>query len=627
LVAATWGWHAPAAYALALRSPGWHYVQHACFLGAGLLFWFPVVRPYPFRPSWPLWVLFPYLILADLSNTLLAALLTFSDVVLYPHYATVPPLGGGTALDDQATAGVLMWVPGSLAYLLPLFAVGVKLLFGDGPEPARVRPTANAGRIPLPLLGGSPERKPRFDVLGVPVVGHFLRWRHARLALQLPLLVLAVAVVLDGFRGPPTGPMNLAGVLPWIHWRGLLILVLLVAGNFFCTACPFTLPRTLARRWLPAGRDWPRALRGKWLAVGLLVAFFTAYEAFAVWDRPRLTAAIVVGYFAAAFLVDVGFRGGTFCKYVCPIGQFNFVQSLVSPLQVAVRDPGVCKTCTTKDCVRGRDHIPGCELGLAQPRKRGNMDCTFCLDCVHACPHGNVGLLGGPPGRDLADDPHRSGIGRFGRRPDVAALVLVSVFAAFASAAGMVGPVQEWEGRVQHGLGMNSPTALVVVLFALALVALPVAVVGSAAWASRAWGQLPPSTLGVATRFSFALVPLGFAMWVAHYGYHLATSYDTAWPVAQRFAIDQGWSALGEPVWVAGCCRAVGAWLPKAQIVVLELGLLLTLYAAYRVARDVSSDGRVLRALAPWTGLAVALFAAGVWIILQPMQMRGTMAG
>ena len=66
--------------------------------------------------------------------------------------------------------------------------------------------------------------------------------------------------------------MNLAGVLPWIHWRGLVVLGLLAAGNVFCMACPFLLPRTLARRWLPAGRSWPRRLRSKWLAVVLLVA-------------------------------------------------------------------------------------------------------------------------------------------------------------------------------------------------------------------------------------------------------------------------------------------------------------------------------------------------------------------
>ena len=49
--------------------------------------------------------------------------------------------------------------------------------------------------------------------------------------------------------------MNLAGVLPWIHWRGLVVLGLLAAGNVFCMACPFMLPRTLARRWLPTGPD------------------------------------------------------------------------------------------------------------------------------------------------------------------------------------------------------------------------------------------------------------------------------------------------------------------------------------------------------------------------------------
>ena len=53
---------------------------------------------------------------------------------------------------------------------------------------------------------------------------------------------------------PQVGPMNLAGVLPWIHWRGLVILALLVGGNLFCMTCPFLLPRTLARRWLPAGQ-------------------------------------------------------------------------------------------------------------------------------------------------------------------------------------------------------------------------------------------------------------------------------------------------------------------------------------------------------------------------------------
>ena len=62
----------------------------------------------------------PYLILADVQNTLLSAVLTFSDQPLYPYYAEGPRLGNLSPLDDQAAAGVLMWVPGSVAFLVPL---------------------------------------------------------------------------------------------------------------------------------------------------------------------------------------------------------------------------------------------------------------------------------------------------------------------------------------------------------------------------------------------------------------------------------------------------------------------------------------------------------------------------
>ena len=39
----------------------------------------------------------------------------------------------------------------------------------------------------------------------------------------------------------------------------------------------------------------------------------------------------------------------------------------------------------------------GCELALFQPRKIGNLDCTFCLDCVQACPYDNVGIISRVP--------------------------------------------------------------------------------------------------------------------------------------------------------------------------------------------------------------------------------------
>ena len=147
--------------------------------------------------------------------------------------------------------------------------------------------------------------------------------------------------------------MNLAGILPWTYWRAFVVVALLAAGNFFCMACPFTLREIGARVGLRQ-RSWPRALRSKWFALALLVVFFWAYEIFSLWDKPIWTAWLIINYFLVALAIDALFSGASFCKYVCPIGQFQFVASLVSPFEVKVRQPGVCASCKTHDCLRGK---------------------------------------------------------------------------------------------------------------------------------------------------------------------------------------------------------------------------------------------------------------------------------
>ncbi len=134
-------WHVPALYELALHAPGWHAVEHLCFVATALLFWWPVLQPWPSRPQEPRWVLLPYLFLADVQNTILAALLTFCERVLYPTYATAPRLTAMTALDDQAAAGAIMWVLGSVAFLIPAACITIQVL--QGPRVA-VRPVSGA---------------------------------------------------------------------------------------------------------------------------------------------------------------------------------------------------------------------------------------------------------------------------------------------------------------------------------------------------------------------------------------------------------------------------------------------------------------------------------------------------
>lgn len=464
----------------------------------------------------------------------------------------------------------------------------------------------------------------------LPAIGRLLNWKHARTVIQIPLLIVAGLIILDGFIGPANAPDNLAGVVPWVHWRGFVVLALLIVGNLFCMGCPFMLVRRPAKRWLPASRNWPSWLPGKWLAVALLIAFFWSYEAFDLWASPWWTAWVAVGYFGAAFIVDGFFKGAAFCKHLCPIGQFHFVNSMASPFEVRVRELDTCQSCRTKDCIAGR-HDPksgkllqsGCELYLFQQRKAGNLDCTFCLDCIQACPYDNVGIIARNPLDEFRRDANRSGIGKLSERPDYALLALVLVFGSLLNAFGMVGPVFHFERWLAGILGLESEPAVLAIVFLGGLVIIPALLVLYAAWASRVLVRVDQPLLPVVSRFSFGLVPLGFAMWVAHYGFHFFTGALTIVPVVQGVLLDVGIDVLGEPR------RDLAAILPQSiidmvELVVLQLGLLVTLAACYRISSSVYGRRLALRGVIPWAVLALLIFGAANWLMAQPMEMRGT---
>lgn len=575
LAVSTIVWHLPTLYQLALRSPGWHSAQHACFFWAGIFFWWPVIEPGRGGSRWPRWTMIPYLLLADLINTALSAFLIFSGRVLYPVYEAARVSGIG-ALHDQATAGAIMWVPGSLVYLLPAIVIAAGQFSGT----TMVKPgelTMRVTRI----------RRENF------VTTRF-QLPTLRRAAQGAMLLLAIAVMADGFRGTQVAPMNLAGVLPWIHWRALSLLALLLVGNLFCMACPFTLARDLGRLIFPARLRWPRLLRTKWLPAGLFIFYLWAYEALGLWDSPWLTAWIIAGYFAAILVVDGVFRGASFCKYVCPIGQFHFVSSLISPGEIGIRSAEVCHSCRTHDCIRGNDRDHGCELDLFQPQKAGNLDCTFCLDCVKACPHDNVVLKTVVPASTLTLDPDRSSIGKLSKRTDIAVFAILVVFGAFVNAAGMVTPVVAWEHGWHARLGAGTMPLVIAALILGGVVVLP----GIAVLLCGALNRMVDATIPIADvmrRFALALVPVGVAMWAAHLLYHFATVWNASLP-----------------------------WLTSVQLLLLDAGLLLTLYVLWRLARQYSKYvSRGISLIMPWALVSCGLYWLGVWILLQPMQMRG----
>ncbi len=469
-----------------------------------------------------------------------------------------------------------------------------------------------------------------FDLLALPGLGRFLRWRQTSAVMRLVVFLIAVLMVMHGLTGPRLAPKNLATVLTWIYFRGLMGLGLLVAGNLVCMTCPFILIRDLARRFLVKVRrtsevrriSWPRRLRNKWPAVALMVLILFCYELFDLWARPDWTAVLILIYFVAAAVLGILFRRAPFCSYLCPLGQFNLVASLVSPLEVKVRDQQICATCSTKDCIRGRDNLPGCELGLFQPRKVGNMNCHFRLDCLRACPYDNVGIMARLPASELWVDTWRSGIGHFSRRPDLAVLIVVFTFGALLNAFGMVKPVYTLEAWLADLLNTRSEALVLGLIFIAALVVAPAALLGLAAALTRWWTGKRETVSSLMMRYAYGLVPLGFGVWVAHFAFHFLTGLLTVVPVVQSALTDLGWSLLGTPRWDLGPVLPM-AWLFPLELGFMGLGWLGSLLVAYRIAER-ENPRHPWRAFLPWAGLLSLLLLAAIWLMSQPMEMRGT---
>jgi putative membrane protein len=131
---AIWLWHAPSLYQATLGSETVHTIQHVSFFGTSLLFWWAVLHGVGVRLARPSAVI--YLFTTAGHTSLLGALLTFSPRLWYPLYDATTTPWGLTPLEDQQLAGVIMWVPAGLSYLIAALALAATWLKEPGPHRA-----------------------------------------------------------------------------------------------------------------------------------------------------------------------------------------------------------------------------------------------------------------------------------------------------------------------------------------------------------------------------------------------------------------------------------------------------------------------------------------------------------
>jgi cytochrome c oxidase assembly factor CtaG len=115
--AVMWGTHFSPIYEATLTNHGIHVLEHVAYLGAGVLFWAPVVGrdPVPWRIGYPARILYTFLAMPQLAFLGLA--IAGAGRVLYPAYVLESARLGVSALADQHLAGSIMWETGAVLML------------------------------------------------------------------------------------------------------------------------------------------------------------------------------------------------------------------------------------------------------------------------------------------------------------------------------------------------------------------------------------------------------------------------------------------------------------------------------------------------------------------------------
>lgn len=478
-----------------------------------------------------------------------------------------------------------------------------------------------AGLVVAGRRGGSPGDYATVNLLDWPMVRLLLGWRAFRVAAQATTAALFVLVILAGLFGRQQGGSNIATVLTWTYWWILLVLFVILFGKAWCYICPWdAIAHWLERRpWrrggraLSAGWRWPRALRNLYPAAVLFLGLTWLELGYGVTTRPELTAYLGLLMFFLSFGTILLFERRSFCRYGCLVGRIAGLYSQFASLEIRARDMSVCRTaCRTHDCYHGNTSGEGCPTFQFLGGMTKNTYCTFCLECVHTCPHENVALNARLFGRDLVKPT--------GVRVDEAAMVIIMLAMSTFHGITMTPLWARLIGGLETSLSVGYLAAFTLGMAGF-LAALALLYFGFVAAAYLAARTADVSFRQLAIRYSYSFLPIALFYHLAHNAQHFLVEGGLLMPVLSD-PLGRGWDLLGTATASPGpLAPAWGIWTLMVALIVI--GHVWSLAAGHRIAGHIFPTRRLaIRSQLPLLAGMIAYSVLSLWIVAQPMQMR-----
>ena len=478
----------------------------------------------------------------------------------------------------------------------------------------------------------------KFELTRWPPLARAMKSRWFQPAIQLPVVIAFLAVIVIGLIGSQEPGRNLAPVLTWnIWWIGLIFMVLLF-GNLWCHMCPWTaIPDWFMRRgFTPVrkiaslARKYPRFKLWMWPAIVLFAVATWLEIVFDAANRPWLTSVLGIMMIVLSWLLLVVYERKAMCRYVCFVGRVSGQYAMMGMLELRRRDPEVCKACKTKDCFHGNERGYPCPTHEFMGAMNENEYCTLCTECVKSCPHDNIGLNLRSTGADVLSR-HRS------RADEAYMALLIFIVSAFHGAA-MIPLWMEWESSLRGaivdaqlavfggdwlGFAGSHGGSMTFTLMMLACIVFPGLIYWLLCAAMRlASGRRDINTRKLFIKFSYTLLPIALFYHLAHNAVHVFWE----WSKVRRLISDPlGW---GHDFFGTARAPLTALWSPESiwylQVALVIIGHVYGIYVAQREAVRVYGGDRkaALRVhLVMMLGM-IAMSMLSLWLLAQPMFMR-----
>ncbi len=441
-----------------------------------------------------------------------------------------------------------------------------------------------------------------------------------------------LTVIWAGLVGTPLPERNLATVLTWnLWWSGVIVSVFFM-GSAWCAVCPWD---ALAG-WLVKGRLWkraaagrslqmrvPKALRNVWPALFLFVALTWLELGVGITTAPYATAVLALAMLVLAVLALAVFERKAFCRFACPVGRTIGFYSQLAPVELRPKDTGVCATCTSLECYHGSHDVDPCPTHQVMGRMTQNTFCTSCGFCARSCPHENIGWRLRSPAHEALE----------GARPhwDEAWFML-----SLLSLTGFHGltMMEFWEGWIRQLARFIGDSGQLLWSFSIGMVvalAVPLALYVGTVWLMRLATSARISFRDLFSRFAFVALPLAFAYHLAHNLAHLLREGVGAGAVlANPLGLGELPLSLSDRHLRMTEMALAPATLSAIQALLMALGFLVAVLVIRRravVLINASTNGQQKMAvswqLAPIIAFAVLMTGFHLWLLMQPMIMRG----